>query len=222
MHAVLILIAFILFWIPVGIFAKLAGEVIERKPLGSDLTLINDVHSIHSPFLDNFFLFLTAIGEPLVVAAIGGVLVGLFIYKRWYRAAMAIVAGVGGATVANLILKALFARTRPSIFTPLVRETSYSFPSGHAMVSSAFVFIVMLLLWHTKYRVPAVLGGLLATLLIGLSRIYLGVHYPSDVLAGWCVGLVWAVIIGSLVLNRPFAIGHLLAPFIHRKSKNVS
>lgn len=217
MHAVIIAIAFILFWVPVGIFAKLAGEVIERQPLGLDLTIITAFHSIHSPFLNSFFLFVTSLGSPLVVAVIGAVLVGLCLYKKWYRGATALVAGVGGATVANLILKGIFARTRPSIFTPLVRETSYSFPSGHAMVSSAFVFIVILLLWHTKYRIPAVILGLLATLLIGLSRIYLGVHYPSDVIAGWSVGLVWAVITGSLALNRPFALGHRLAKLFRRK-----
>lgn len=216
-HAVLITIAFGLFWIPVIIFAKLAGEVVEREPLGVDSAILTFLHSIHGTFWDNVFLFLTALGEPLVVASVGLVLLGLFLYKRWYRGALTLLGGIGGATLANMALKGVFARSRPSIFDPLVVETSYSFPSGHAMVSSAFVGVVIILLWHTKYRVPAIILGVLATFSIGLSRVYLGVHYPSDVLAGWCVGLVWAVLTGSIVLNRPFGIGRRLSPLIRRK-----
>ena len=215
-HSVLMMGAFILFWIPVIIFARLAGEVVERQPLPQDITIINAVHAGHTTVLDNFFLFMTALGEPLVVGAVGFVLLGLCIYKKWYRFAIALFGGIGGALVANLVLKYLFARTRPSIFTPLVVETSYSFPSGHAMVSSAFVGIGIILLWRTRLRIPVIVFGIIATFLIGLSRVYLGVHYPSDILAGWSVGLVWAILIGSIVLNRPFGIGRRLSPYIHR------
>lgn len=213
-HTVLVTVAFALFWVPVVIFAKLAGEVIEREPLKGDTIIIDAVHAHATPALNNFFLFCTALGEPIVVAGAGVLIIAVLAYKKWYRAGLALIAGTGGALLANLALKGIFARSRPSLFYPLVRETSYSFPSGHAMVSSAFVCTVMLILWHTKYRWVAVILGFLATFLIGLSRVYLGVHYPSDVLAGWCIGLVWAVITGSLILNRPFAIGaRLLARF---------
>ena len=215
-HALLISIAFVLFWIPVVIFAKLADDVIEHDPIGPDSFILNAVHSIHSAGWDSFFLFLTALGEPAVVASVAFALFGVLLYRHNWRAAAMILAGVGGAGLANLILKAVFMRSRPSIFTPLVHETSYSFPSGHSMVSAAFVISLMLILWHTRYRIPAIVLGLLATGLIGLSRIYLGVHYPSDVLAGWSVGLVWAVLAGSVILNRPFGIGRRLAPLLHR------
>lgn len=215
-HTVLVGIAFALFWVPVIIFAKLAGDVAEKEPISADVAVINAVHAGHTTTWDNFFLFMTAVGEPVVIGGAVLLLVAVALYKRWFRAAAVLVVGVGGALAANLILKVIFARTRPSIFNPLVRETSYSFPSGHAMISAAFVCVVMLLLWHTRYRWAAVIGGFAVTLLIGLSRIYLGVHYPSDVLAGWCVGLVWAVLAGSLILNRPFGIGRRLAPLIHR------
>lgn len=211
-HAALATVAFALFWIPVIIFAKLAGEVVEREPIRADVTIINAIHAGHTAALDNIYLFFTAIGEPVVVAAAGLVLIGYFLYRRRFRAAALIAGGAGGATLANLILKAIFMRSRPSIFTPLVHETSYSFPSGHAMVSSAFVVVCIVLAWKTRFRwFVVVIGGLL-TLAIGVSRIYLGVHYPSDVLAGWCVGTVWAVIAGSLIVNRPFALGRRLTP----------
>lgn len=215
-HAILIGTAFVLFWIPVVIFARLAGEVAEREPIPTDITIISAIHRLQSAPLDSFFLFFTAIGQPLVLGAVVLVLLGFFVYKHWYRKFVMLAGGVGGALVANLVLKGLFARARPSLFYPLVHETSYSFPSGHAMVSSAFVCTIILLVWRTPYRWPAVILGFLLTFLIGLSRIYLGVHYPSDVLAGWCVGLVWAVLTGSLVLNRPFALLNRLAPRLHR------
>ena len=215
-HSFLITVAFALFWVPVIIFAKLAGEVVENEPIRADVVIINAVHSIHTPAWDSFFLLITSFGQSVVVAAVGLALLAGLIYKRRFRGAALLIGGVGGAVLANLALKAVFARARPSLFNPLVSETSYSFPSGHAMVSSAFVGVIILLLWNTRYRVPAIVLGFLATFLIGVSRVYLGVHYPSDVLAGWCVGLVWAALVGSLVINRPFGLGRRLAPLTHR------
>lgn len=211
-HVVLTTIAFGLFWVPVIIFAKLADEVIEKEPLRIDTIVIDAVHSIHNAGWDNFFLFWTAIGEPLVVISVAAALFGMFLYRRHFRNAAVIMGGVGGAGLANVILKGIFARSRPSIFTPLVHETSYSFPSGHAMVSAAFVCVLMIVFWHTRFRYLAVIGGFALTFLIGLSRVYLGVHYPSDIVAGWSVGLIWAVLAGSIILNRPFALGRRLTP----------
>lgn len=215
-HAVLVTVAFALFWVPVIIFAKLAGEVVEREPLGPDAAILHAAYALHGPVLNVIFLSVTATGQPLVVTVVALALVGLFLARRLWRDAALIVVGVGGAAAANVVLKLIFERTRPSIFTPLVHETSYSFPSGHAMVSAAFVTVMIVIAWRTRFRTAALILGPLVTLLIGASRVYLGVHYPSDVLAGWSVGVTWALIAGSLVVNRPFALGHRFARLIHR------
>jgi membrane-associated phospholipid phosphatase len=203
-HTLYVIAAFVLFWIPVITFAALAEEIHEREPIPFDVSILTWAYEHHTPFLDNLFLFATSLGEPLSVVGAGLILVGALIYARRFRWAGALLAGVGGAALANVILKLIFARIRPDVFPALLRESGYSFPSGHAMVSAAFVITVIFILWRTRYRVPAIIVGLFATPMIGISRVYIGVHYPSDVLAGWAVAAVWAFLACSLVLDFPF------------------
>jgi undecaprenyl-diphosphatase len=106
---------------------------------------------------------------------------------------------IGGAALANAILKLLFQRDRPSLWYSAIVEHSYSFPSGHAMVSSALIVCVLLLVWQTKWRIPATIGGLFLIFMIGLSRLYMGVHYPTDVIAGWSVGILWSLTVYAVV-----------------------
>jgi len=101
-----------------------------------------------------------------------------------------------GATLLGTVLKALVDRPRPDVVEHLVSVTSASFPSGHALASATIYLTLGALLSRTSSH-PAtshiIMGiAITLTLLIGLSRIYLGVHYPSDVLAGWCIGALWA------------------------------
>jgi undecaprenyl-diphosphatase len=119
---------------------------------------------------------------------------------RRRRAAVVLAVGVGGAALINTLLKLAFHRVRPELWTPLVVERSFSFPSGHAMVSSALACSVTYILWHTRWRWLAVGLGLAVVVAIGLSRLYLGVHYPTDVLAGWTVGFFWVVIVRAVLL----------------------
>jgi membrane-associated phospholipid phosphatase len=139
-----------------------------------------------------------------------GVIVAALLARRrlWTLLWTWIVAVVGGALL-NWLLKGLFQRPRPHFAHPLVVETSYSFPSGHAMVS--FVAYGMLaylavLLWLKSWeaRVAAVCGAALVVVLIGFSRLYLGVHYFSDVVAGYAAGGVWlsALITGAETIRR--------------------
>jgi undecaprenyl-diphosphatase len=93
-----------------------------------------------------------------------------------------------------LLLKLLFARPRPNVFPPLTLETSFSFPSGHTMAAVAFYGLIAILLWRDHHYGWALLPGLWVPL-VALSRIYLGVHYPSDVLASLAVGTIWLALI---------------------------
>jgi undecaprenyl-diphosphatase len=144
----------------------------------------------------SFFVFLTQFGGDIYVA-VGLMAVVIFlIAKQWYAEAI-FLSGLLGAIIALVYsLKAVYGRLRPSL-SHLVDESGLSFPSGHASISIVFYGFLMLLICQRLYRrqvkwaVRVLLGILIA--LIGISRIYLGVHYPTDVLAGWLLG-------GSLLL----------------------
>jgi len=197
----------VIFWTPVVILAKIAGEIIEKEPIGFDIAILNWLHAHSNAFFDQFFLIVTELGGIIAVVLVTLFLtIYLWVYKKRRRAALTLAFGVGGAAAANIVLKALFQRERPSLWHPSVVETSFSFPSGHAMASAALIACLVVILWKTKYRWFAVIGGAIIVALVGLSRLYLGVHYPSDVLAGWCASIAWVTIVVVVlrVLSRKF------------------
>ena len=100
---------------------------------------------------------------------------------------------LGGSALLNIAAKQIFARDRPSLWESIAPEHNYSFPSGHAMGSVTLACVLVLLAWRTRWRWPVTVAMAAFVLLVGLSRIYLGVHYPSDILAGWAVATAWAV-----------------------------
>jgi undecaprenyl-diphosphatase len=137
-----------------------------------------------------------------VLTVVTTLVVGYLLATRRTALAAFVTASVVGGSIAGTLLKQLFARDRPHVVPHLVEVQSLSFPSGHAL-NSAVVYITLgALLARTELR-PAVkiyivsAAGLLAVL-IGLSRVYLGVHYPSDVAAGWCAGAAWAAACATL------------------------
>jgi len=141
---------------------------------------------------------ITALGGPTVLGLTVAAVIGYMLLYRLYRnAAFVLVASLGGWLL-NDVLKAMFARPRPSVVPHLREVGSASFPSGHALTSAVVYLTLGTLLMRVaegrllKWYCIAV--AMLATFLVGLSRLYLGVHYPTDVLAGWLVGLSWALI----------------------------
>jgi undecaprenyl-diphosphatase len=121
--------------------------------------------------------------------------------RRWRRAAMLGVV-VLGASLLNLLLKMLFARERPDLWDHIVTELSYSFPSGHAMASMGLAAGLVVSLWETRFRRIAIIGGLAYVAVIAFTRLYLGVHYPTDIIAGWCVSIAWALAVKGLFTYR--------------------
>jgi undecaprenyl-diphosphatase len=119
-----------------------------------------------------------------------------------------LLAALAGGEALNLLLKELFARPRPFFVDPLLPVTGYSFPSGHAMVAlvayGMLAYFAILALRSWQARAAVVLGTSLLVLLIGFSRMYLGVHYFSDVLAGFAAGGVWlsALITAMEIIRR--------------------
>jgi len=189
-------------------FAMLADEVHKGDTQQFDVATLQAIHANASPAFDTFFLAYTELGGVMIVAAVTMAVVGyLWFTARRYKALLLFFA-VGGAAFVNYVLKFIFERARPDLWTHLVEETSFSFPSGHAMGSSAFAFGIVAILWNTKWRPLAIVLSGLYVVSIGLSRLYLGVHYPTDILAGWLLSLVWVAFIASFVYIR-----------MHRKGK---
>ena len=190
-----LVIAFIVFWIPIILFAKIAGEILEREPIALDVAVLHWIHSYSNHIFDMVFLFFTTIGDVKYILPITFLILVYLLYKKQHFNSMLLLFGVSGAAISNIILKALFHRDRPAFWHSLVTETGYSFPSGHAMMSSALILCIIAMLWNTRWKWTAVILGGITVGLIGISRLYMGVHYPTDVVAGWSVSLVWVMIV---------------------------
>jgi undecaprenyl-diphosphatase len=145
-------------------------------------------------------LYITTLGNIEYILPITLLLIIYLLYKKRRLYALIVVFGVGGAAVANIVLKFLFHRDRPAFWHSLITETSYSFPSGHAMLSSALIFCIIAILWKTRWRIVSIILGAIIILLIGYSRLYMGVHYPTDIIAGWSVSAIWIAVV-LLVIN---------------------
>jgi membrane-associated phospholipid phosphatase len=178
------------------IFGSLARDVVSNDPLLSvDQTAATAIHELRTPTLTAFFLIVTALGsiEAIALVSLGGAVV-FGAWRRWLLFGTWVIAA-GGSVVLILLLKALFARPRPYFEHPLLLETYYSFPSGHAMEAVilygmlAHFAVLALRTWRT--RAAVIFATSLLVLLIGFSRMYLGVHYLSDVVAGFAAGGVW-------------------------------
>jgi undecaprenyl-diphosphatase len=186
------------------LFIKIADEVLGHETATLDTAAFQFIHQFSSPAMDIVAMALSFMGSEAVLI-FSVLLLGLFLWQRRWGAAAMLVLISGGVEVLNSVLKTIFHRTRPEPVLGVIAAQQYSFPSGHAMVSSAFYFYIAYLCWRL---VPGVWRGVLIVglfglvLLIGASRIYLQAHYFTDVIAGWLAGLLWAdaVIIGSQLL----------------------
>jgi undecaprenyl-diphosphatase len=138
----------------------------------------------------------TALGSTTVIVLVTGAVAGFLLLDRKYAAMLFVVAATGSGFALSVALKGLFRRPRPEVVPHLMRVYYSSFPSGHSMMSAVVYLTLGALLARLvakrrlKFYVLAV--AVLLTGMVGVSRVYLGVHYPTDILAGWSAGLTWA------------------------------
>jgi undecaprenyl-diphosphatase len=152
---------------------------------------------------------ITALGSTVVLVMIVAAAVFYLLLARKGATALFLLVSVASGQVISSLLKATVDRPRPDLVSHLAEVQTLSFPSGHAMLSAVTYLTLGALLARTaegRTMKVYVLGiAVLTTLLVGLSRVYLGVHWPSDVLAGWCAGFAWAMLCwlaARLVLNH--------------------
>ena len=177
----------------------LAREMLQGETARFDALVRGSVNAAASPRRTSIMRFASEFGGPTRLMILGSVVLAGFLLKRWYRGAILLAVTFGGAALLDFLLKQLFGRTRPAPFFDHPVPSSYSFPSGHALF--AFVFFgTFAVLLAQRVRNPAARTAIVAAaavcvLMIGISRIYLGVHYPSDVVAGYLIALVWIVVV---------------------------
>lgn len=182
-------------------FIELADEVLEGESRGFDRAVLLWIHS-HSPgWLNGPMRLVTALGYYWAVLPLLVVAVILFYRWGWRLSAVLLVVSTGGSIVLTTVLKGVFRRARPELFDSGYHASFYSFPSGHATVAVGFYGMLTVILAYrleglARWAVAA--SGVLVVLLIGFSRLYLGVHYPTDILAGYLAALLWLVCVGGV------------------------
>jgi undecaprenyl-diphosphatase len=188
-------------YVPLQIFIILALEIWRnRGGLQWDISILELVHGTANTRLDGFVKTLTHFGTTWGVFPLCAVIsVVLLSYRRW-RSLTYFLINVGGCCAINQAGKNFWHRDRPALWE-YPPEQGFSFPSGHAMSSMMLVAGLVILMWPTRWRWTVLGFGSLFVMAIGWTRLYLGVHYPSDVLAGWMVSLSWAI--GVSLLIRP-------------------
>lgn len=199
-----ILIAFVTAALTCLAFLLLASKVVHGSTLAFDRAIIvglrdtvNPAIPAGPPWLERVMIDVTALGGGTVLTIITAIVVSyLLVVRKWSTAAFVAIAIAGGGA-ANELLKSTFLRARPDVVAHLTVSYSTSFPSGHAMNSALTYLTLAALLARTqrsrRVRVFLIVVAVVLTLAVGFSRVYLGVHWPTDVIAGWCVGATWAL-----------------------------
>lgn len=175
-------------WVALAVFAWLAILIGRGQEVFFDQPIRDAVHAHASPLWTTVFEAFTFVGAPQIFYP--AVLITMALAWRHHRRDMLRLGVVmAGAAVLDIGLKLAFHRTRPSPFFEVSLPSSYSFPSGHALYAMCLYGALAGLMVGRRLVVYPLAALIIA--LIGLSRIYLGVHYPSDVLAGWAIGWFW-------------------------------
>ncbi|MBZ9751125.1 phosphatase PAP2 family protein [Deinococcus sp. HMF7604] len=190
---------------PLLLFTELAEEVLEEGGFAWDQAVLSWYAAQRTPTLTRVAETLAQIGGvqvlPLITLAIAWLL-GQADSGRGRAHGWFLLTGVMGATLLNVVAKVIFQRPRPDEMVAVLTEPGYSFPSGHAMANAAFGMALTLVFWRSRAGWPVAVFGALWAVAVGTSRNYLGVHYPSDVLAGITASSVWVAGLYILMSRR--------------------
>jgi len=197
-----LLFAFLVILVPLAGFAGLAEELREGQGFFFDQPILLFLHKLATPGIDWFFVTMSKLGYQWGVIPVDVAITAWLVWKRRYRDALFFVLAVVGSLLVNMGAKAHYTRFRPELWESIAPEHSYSFPSGHAMGSASLATAVALLAWPTRWRWWVTVPALVFMLLVGMARVYLGVHYPSDIAAGWSAACAWVLAMHWLVASR--------------------
>ena len=198
-RVVVVLVGFVTLLACLAIFGAIAPDVHNQEAIALDAIMTPLLHSYASPQLDAVMWAITTLGSTFVVGPLFVIAEVALLRVKRRREALFLAIALIGSVIMNGLLKLVFQRPRPDLpwaKTPL----DYSFPSGHTMNSLVFYLALALIawiIWGPRIGIPATIGALILAVLIGISRIYLGAHYFSDVVAGFIAGLAWLLIVSA-------------------------
>jgi len=202
-------VGFVIALLAMLLFAFLADRVYDQEAFALDAVANPFLHSISSPLLDAIMNAITSVGSVQGVGTVFVVAMIVLIYRGLRAEALFLAVAIGGSVALNGVMKVVIERPRPALPWASVLP-DYSFPSGHSMNSLVFYLALAVIVWGLYGRrvgVVAVVIAVLVALAVGLSRIYLGYHYVSDVVGGLAAGLAWLFIValGFEVIPRTWA-----------------
>lgn len=194
-------------------FLRLGSEMLEGETQTFDEAVLralrrpaDPAHLVGPAWFERAVLDVTSLGGVTVLGLVVVLTLAYLLLARRRVAALTIFASTAGAFALSSSLKWIFDRARPTVVPPLAEVSSGSFPSGHAALSAA-VYLTMAALLARETPSPAtrrfvLATGVVLTILIGATRILMGVHYPSDVFAGWMLGSAWALLCSAIARHR--------------------
>lgn len=192
-------------------FAALAEDLVNHESMSVLDPLFGNWLLLRTTLTGNrLFSLITFMGNTLIITG-GTVLIGFWLAKEkhWSQLQL-LLATVVGAALLNVVLKNIFLRSRPDNPLAFIRATGFSFPSGHAMISIAFYGVLIFLIFPNLKswvgKTLLIIGWIALFGLIGFSRLYLGVHYLTDVLGGWSAGLMWLLL--CVLMNKLLSKGN--------------
>lgn len=183
-----------------AVFGYVASSIGNGSIVQFDTPIINFVQGAEAHWLTNVMKLFTFIGSTKAVLAISLITLGLLLYFRQKAQTILFLIVIIGTAALNLVLKLFFQRARPDL-NRLIEISGYSFPSGHTMMATSLYIILAFILWRNAKnsgRVLYIIAAIFMIGMIGVSRIYLGVHYPSDIAGGISASTFWLLIATSV------------------------
>lgn len=184
-----------------GIFSEIAEDLQTQSQIARDHFVTAWFHNHATPGCTAAARFMTTFGSVAFLATASVLVSALFAFRKSWDRLLVFCSAVLGGSVLNIVLKHFYHRQRPVLENPFVTLSSYGFPSGHTMGSTIFYGVLVLIVWSTNWarwaKVAATFFAFALVLTIGLTRIYLGAHYLTDVLAAFAAGAVWLALCWS-------------------------
>ncbi len=183
------------------IVAQLSEEVLEKEAFAFDKSFLFWLHQWANPTLDQIMLRITQLGNPSIIIIVATITLSVLLWKHHRQEANIFLLACLGTLSLTTGMKLFFAKSRPQFWTQRISESSFSFPSGHALGSAVLYGFIAYLLSHRypKFSQLIYCFTVIIIALIGLSRLYLGVHWPTDIIAGYSIGFLWLIVCITLL-----------------------